>query len=79
MYGFPQAGLLAQEFLDKRLETHGYKHRTLVPGFFTHKWTPIQFTLLVDDFGVIYTGKEHAKYLMSDLKENYEILTDWEG
>ena len=25
MYGLPQAGLLAQELLEKRLEKHGYK------------------------------------------------------
>ena len=60
MYGLPQAGLLSQQLLEKRLETHGYKQRKTIPGFWTHKWQPIQFSLVVDDFGVEYQGKEHA-------------------
>ena len=79
MYGLPQAGLLAQELLEKRLKKHGYTQSKLIPGFWTHKWRPIQFSLVVDDFGVKYQGKEHAKHLMNALKEDYEISEDWEG
>ena len=50
-----------------------------MPGFWTHQWQPIQFTLEVDDFGVKYTGKEHANHLMSAMKEDNEIFMDWEG
>ena len=42
---------------------------------------PIQFSLVVDDFGVKYVGNEHAKYLMSALKEDYTIVgitLDWD-
>ena len=78
-YGLPQAGLLVEELLKKRLEKHGYKQSKLIPGFWTHKWRPIQFSLVVDDFRVKYQGEEHAKYLMNALKENYEISEDWEG
>ena len=39
----------------------------------------MQFMLLVDEFELKYTSKEYAKHMMSALKENYEILTDWEG
>jgi hypothetical protein len=35
--------------------------------------------LVVDDFGVKYQGKEHAKHLMNALKETYETSEDWEG
>ena len=35
--------------------------------------------LVVDDFGVKYTGKEHALHLAAALKENYDITTDWTG
>ena len=49
MYGLPQAGILAQQLLEKRLNKHGYHQSTLVPGLWTHEWRPIQFTLVVDD------------------------------
>ena len=32
MYGLPQAGLLANELLEKRLNKNGYKQSKLVPG-----------------------------------------------
>ena len=45
----------------------------MTPGFWTHAWIPIRFTLVVDDFGVKYVGKEHADHLVRVLKEQYEI------
>jgi hypothetical protein len=44
-----------------------------------HKWRPITFALIVDDFGVQYTGIEHAQHLLSALQEDYTVTTDWEG
>ncbi len=32
IYGFPQAGLLAQELLEKRLNAKGYYHLKYTPG-----------------------------------------------
>ena len=40
---------------------------------------PVQFTLVVDDFGVKYVGKEHADHLIRALKQDYTIEKDWEG
>ena len=68
VYGLPQAGLLAQILLEERLQKHGYKHSKLTPGFWKHKWRPVCFTLVVDDSGVKYVGKEHAQHLVSVLK-----------
>ena len=79
MYGLPQAGILAQELLEQRLNQHGYSQSKLTPGFWTHEWRPICFTLVVDDFGVKYEGKEHADHLISAVRENYDLTTDWEG
>ena len=73
MYGLPQSGLLAQELLEKRLNDEDYFQSDIVPGLWKHKWRPIKFTLVVDDFGVMYEGEEHAKHLVSVLKEHYEI------
>ena len=79
MYGLPQAGLLANELLEKRLNKRGYQQSKLVPGFFTHNWRPLQFTLVVDNFGVKYVGKEHATHLKNTIEENYTVTTEWNG
>jgi hypothetical protein len=78
-YGLPQAGLLAQELLEERLNKHGYVQSSRTPGLWTHKWRPVQFTLVVDDFGIKYVGEENLQHLISVLKENYEISIDREG
>ena len=79
MYGLPQAGLLANKLLEKRLNKHGYFQSKLVPGLWKHKTRPIAFTLVVDDFGVNYVGKEHVEHLMTVLQEHYQIKADWTG
>ena len=79
MYGLPQAGILAQELLEQRLNKHGYSQNKAVPGLWTHESRPISFTLVVDDFGVKYVGKENAMHLIRILKEHYEISEDWSG
>ena len=79
MYGLPQSGLLANELLEKRLNKRGYHQSKLVPGLWKHKWRPVQFTLVVDDFGVKYVGKEHALHLKQTLEENYTVTTEWDG
>ena len=79
MYGLPQAGILANKLLRKRLEPHGYYKVDHTPGLWRHRTLPIQFTLVVDDFGIKYQGKENAMHLINALKENYEIDVDWNG
>ena len=79
MYGLPQAGLLAQELLEQRLQKQGYTQSKVTPGFWTHAWRPISLTLVVDNFGIKYVGKEHADHVVRVLKENYEISEDWGG
>jgi hypothetical protein len=71
MYGIPQAGLIANKLLEKRLNKHGYWQSRIVPGLWKHDTQPIQFVLVVDDFGVKYVGKEHAIHLQQVLNEHY--------
>ena len=56
MYGLPQAGILANKLLQQNLKTHGYKPCQHTMGLWKHKWRPISFMLVVDDFGVKYIG-----------------------
>ena len=37
MYGFSQAGLVAQQLLEKRLQKHEYEQSKIIPCFWTHK------------------------------------------
>jgi len=79
MYGLPQAGILAQELVEKRLQAHGYGQSQITHGFWKHDTRPIQFSLVVDDFGVKYVGEENAKHLIEVLEQHYEITKDWTG
>ena len=79
MYGLPQAGIIAQELLQERLQKAGYTQSKITPGYWKHEWRPISFTLVVDDFGVKYIGKEHVYHLLKALKEHYEVEEDWGG
>eukprot|EP00804_Cyclotella_cryptica_P015402 CCRYP_008024-RA/>CCRYP_008024-RA protein AED:0.10 eAED:0.10 QI:0/-1/0/1/-1/1/1/0/936 len=79
MYGLPQAGLLANLLLEKRLNKHGYFQSKLVPWLWHHNTRRIQFTLVVDDFGVKYERKEDADHLLSVLQEHYTVKADWAG
>lgn len=79
MYGLPQAGILAHKLLVKRLAKFGYYPVEVTPGLWRHKWRPVTFSLVVDDFGVKYVGKEHAQHLIAALQTHYNIAIDWEG
>ena len=79
MYGLPQAGILSQQLLEKRLGAKGYHQSKICPGLWKHDWRPICFSLVVDDFGVKYVGQEHAQHLMDALQEDYTISKEWDG
>jgi hypothetical protein len=57
MYGLPQAGILANQLLARRLAFHGCHQIKLTPGLWLHVTRPIQFILVMDKFGVQYIGK----------------------
>ena len=79
MYGLPQAGIIAQELLEERLIVAGYRQSKLTPGFWTHDWRPISFTLVVDDFGVKCINKDDVTHLLDILQKDYDVDTDWDG
>jgi hypothetical protein len=79
MYGLPQAGILANKLLQRNLAQDGYCPTTHTHGLWTHDTHPISFSLVVDDFGVKYVGREHAEHLMTCIKKKYNISSDWNG
>jgi hypothetical protein len=79
MFGLPQAGILANELLQRNLAKDGYRPTTHTHGLWTHDTRPISFLLVVDDFRVKYVGREHAEHLMTCIQKNYNISSDWNG
>jgi hypothetical protein len=79
MHGLPQAGILANQPLAKHLAHHGYAPTEHTPGLWKDKTQPILFSLVVDNFGVKYAGKQHADHLFHALEEHYEAATNWDG
>jgi hypothetical protein len=64
MYGLPQALIIAQDLLAKKLKEHGYTQSKTTHGLWTHEWCPITFSLVIDNFGVKYIGEEHSHHLL---------------
>jgi len=44
-----------------------------------HTTRPITFSLVVNNFGIKYVGKEHADHLIQCLKEKYKLTEEWTG
>jgi hypothetical protein len=78
-YGLPQAGILANDLLRSRLLAEGYYEAESTPGLWRHKWRPIQFCLIVDDFGVEYVGLEHFTHLLDVLKKFHGVQFNMAG
>jgi hypothetical protein len=58
---------------------HGYHQNKFMPGLWYHVTRPIQFTLVVDDVGLQYVGKEHAQHLIDALETDYTLSKGWTG
>jgi hypothetical protein len=79
IWGLPQAGILVNQLLQKRLLPHGYYKFTNTPGLWKHSIHPIAFTLVINNFGAKNVGKGHADHLMQCIKRDYELTKDWTG
>ena len=80
MYCLPQAGILANKLLKKRLARHGYFKQLHTPNLWKHNSCPIWFNLAVDDFGIKYIGEDNLQHLYDTIqKEMYDIVEDCFG
>ena len=78
-YGLPQAGILANKLIIKRLHTDGYFSFQFMPGLWWHLWRLVKSVLVVDDYGIKYKGLKHANHVVETLKKYYEVSIDWGG
>jgi hypothetical protein len=79
MYGLPQAGILANNLLRECLDEFDHYEAATTPGLWQHKWRPVMFALLVDDFAIQYIGNTHLDHLRQALKQHYEVSEDLDG
>ena len=79
MYGIPQEEIIANYFLTKNLALYGYYQLHHTQGLWKNKWIPVTISLVVDDFGVKYVGKQHAEHLVTCIRKYYPVSVDWNG
>ena len=70
---------MANKLLKERLAPAGYYEVRHTPGLWKHVTRPVAFSLVVDDFGVKYVGKENADHLVAALTKYYPLSEDWKG
>ncbi len=78
-YGLPQAGILANDLLRSHLKAKGFYEAASTPSLWCHKWSPIQFFLIVVNFGLKYVGLKHFTYLLDICKKFHGIQYNMEG
>ena len=78
IYGLVNAALIANTDLVKLLNNSEF-YETNTPSVYKHKTRNIAFSLVVDDFGVKYTIRADAEFLIEVLEKEYELTIDWDG
>ena len=64
MPGLKQSGRIANDRLKAHLSHFGFAPVPRTPALWKHTDKPITFSLIFDDFGVKYIGKENADHLI---------------
>ncbi len=70
MYGLPQAGIIAQELLVKRLAKQGYHQSKIITRLWTHETRTTTFTLVVDVFAIKIMSEDNANHIINTLKKH---------
>jgi hypothetical protein len=79
MWGLPQAGILANKCLWRKLAPFGYTECVNTPGLWKHETQPNLFTLIVNNFGVKYVSKNDVDHLIASIETIYTLTEDWTG
>ena len=79
MYGLPHSGKIVNDKLKLHLARFGYEPAPITPDLWRHQTSPLQFPLVVDDFGIKYERQEDITHILDALKMIYKISEDWDG
>ena len=63
-----QAGRIENDISKSHLSNFGYYSTRITPGLWKHKYQPIAFSLVVDNFCVKYFGEKHNNHLLASLR-----------
>ena len=74
-----QAGIITHDALREHPNIYGYAPAKITQVIWTHTHRDINFTLVVDYFGIKYTNKKDADHLISSLQGKYEVTQDCAG
>ena len=74
-----QADRITNDQLKAHLANFGFTPVPRTPALWKHNTNPIIFSLVVDNFGVKYIGKENANHLIQSLQKVYTISIDCTG
>ncbi len=78
-YDLPQAGALSQQRLFDHLEQHGYFQLHHTPSLFRNHNESIRFSLVVDDFAVVWSSETDIQHYMNALRKLYTVKVDYRG
>jgi hypothetical protein len=78
-YGLPQAGALSQQRLFQHLQEHGYTQISSFPSVFRNRNGKIRFTLVVDDFAVVWKDQASMDHSITTLTQLYQVKVNWQG
>ena len=79
IYGLPQAGKISNDKLKLHLSKSGYDTAPITPGLWQHQTHPLQFSLVMDDFGLKYERQVYINHLLDALKTIYNTSEEWDG
>ena len=79
VWGLPQAGIIANKHLRRKLAPFRYHECVNTPGLWRHETRAISFTLVVDNFEVKYMKKDDVNHLIVSIKSTYSLTEDWTG
>jgi hypothetical protein len=75
--GLPQADILANKRLRRKLAPIEYHKSANTLGLWRHESQPLTFTLVVADFGVKFVNKADVDHLIASIKKTYTLTEDW--
>ena len=76
MPGLKQAGRISIDQLKAHLSQFGFAPVPRTQALWKNDTKPIFLSLVVDNFGVKYIGKENADHLIQSLQKLYTIFID---
>ena len=79
LLGLKYACHIENDRLYLNLSNFGYAPVARTPSLWKHTTKNIIFSLVVDNFGVKYVGKENADNMIQALKKLYNIYIYWDG